>query len=293
MQIGIVGLGRTGANMAFRVMRGGHQCVVYDRDPDTVAHFARQGAVGARSIDDLVGNLQPPRVIWLMLPAGEPTVDAMIQLADRLDDADVTVDGGNTPYRDDVVRSDRLAEHGIELVDCGTSSQIRGETDASSFMLGGSEDAVARLEPILSTLAHGEDYLRCGSNGAGHFVNTVHDGIEYGVMQSFAEGFDLLRHADTFGYELPLADVAGMWRRGSMISAWVADLTAQALMDDPKLAAGQSPNTESDDAQASEVIRALYKRFRTQANRAFAEKMLSGMRLAFGGRVEASEFQAK
>jgi 6-phosphogluconate dehydrogenase len=300
-------------------MRGGHNCVAYDRDPDRVAQMAEQGAAPATSIVDLVDKLQPPRVIWLMLPAGERTVSGLIQLAAHLRSGDIAVDGGNSNYKNDVLRHDRLGDRGIDFVDCGTSGEARG----FCLMLGGRKETVEQLDPILRTLAPGssstpvtparegmrrtadEGYVYCGSHGAGHFVKMVHNGIEDGMMQSLAEGFDVLYHADTFGYELPLPEIAAVWRRGSVISWWLLDLTAQALAQDPTLAkveeraedSGQERWTVESAVEAGvtfpAVTAALYTRFRSQASRSFAEKMLSAMRLAFGGHMETPELQTK
>jgi 6-phosphogluconate dehydrogenase len=311
MQFGIVGLGRMGANMAVRLMSGGHNCVAYDRDPDRVAHVAEQGAIPAKSIVDLVDKLQPPRVIWLMLPGGDATVKALIQLNDHLSAGDIAVDAGNSHYKDDVLRHERLGDRGIDFVDCGTSGGSWGEERGYYLMLGGRKETVEHLDPILRTLAPGvssipaisrraglrrtaeEGYLFCGPHGAGHFVKMVHNGIEYGMMQSLAEGFDLLNHADTFGYELPLPDIAEVWRRGNLISSWLQDLTAQALAYDPTLATVEGRVADSGGGPCPAVTMALYTRFRSQGSRSFAEKMLSAMRLAFGGHVESFAFQAK
>jgi 6-phosphogluconate dehydrogenase len=312
-----------GASMAVRLVRGGHNCVAYDRDPDRVAHVAEKGAVPAKSMEDLVGKLQPPRVIWLMLPAGEPTVEALIQLYDHLNAGDIAVDGGNSHHQDDVLRHDRLGDREIDFVDCGTSGGTWGEEPGYCLMLGGRRETVGHLDPLLRTLAPGvssiavtpglaglsrtaqEGYLYCGSHGAGHFVKMVHNGIEHGTEQSFADGFDLLYHADTFGYELPLPDIAEVWRRGSVISSRLLDLRAQALAHDPTLATVEGRVADSGDecltvesaveagVPCPAVTMALYKWFRSQASRSFAEKMLSAMRMAFGGHMESPELQAK
>jgi len=301
-----------GANVAVRLMRGGHSCVAYDRDPNRVAHVAEQGAVPAKSIADLVGKLQPPRVIWLMLPAEELTVDAMIQLADHLRAGDIAVDGGYSYYKDDVLRHDRLGDRGIDFVDCGSGGGTWGEERGYCLMLGGRRETVGHLDPILRTLAPGvssipvppvpmglrrtahEGYLYCGAPGAGHFVKMVHNGIECGTMQSVAEGFDLLDHADTFGYELPLSDIAAVWRRGSVISSWLRDLTTQALQQDPALATRWTVESAAEAGVPSPAVTmALYTWFRSQASRSFAEKMLSAMRMAFGGHIQSPELQTK
>jgi 6-phosphogluconate dehydrogenase len=237
-------------------------------------------------------------------------VNALIQLNDHLSAGDIAVDGGNSHYKDDILRHERLGDRGIDFVDCGTSGGVSGEERGYCLMLGGRRETVERLDPILSTLAPGvssiptpsraglsrtaeEGYLYCGPHGAGHFVKMVHNGIEYGMMQSLAEGFDLLNHADTFGYDLPLADIAEVWRRGSVISSWLQDLTAQALTHDPTLATVGGRVADSGGALCPAVTMALYTRFRSQAGRSFAGKMLSAMRLAFGGHVESPALSAK
>ena len=316
MQYGMVGLGRMGANMAFRLMGGGHNCVAYDRDPDRVSHVAEHGAVPAKSIVDLVDKLQPPRVIWLMLPSVEATVNALIQLSDHLRAGDIAVDGGNSYYKDDILRHDRLGDRGIDFVDCGTSSGIWGNERGYCLMLGGRKETVEHLDPILRTLAPGassipvppgragvsrtaeEGYLYCGPHGAGHFVKMVHNGIDYETMQSLADGFDLLYHADTFGYELPLVDIADLWRHGEVISSWLRDLTAQAPSHDATVANSGEERWAAESAVETgvacpAVAMALYRRLRSEASRSFAEKMLSAMRLAFGGYKESPQLQAK
>jgi 6-phosphogluconate dehydrogenase len=268
MQFGIVGLGPRGAGTARQLMRGGHECVAYDRDPERVSRLALQGAVRARSIAELAGNLQPPRVVLLMLPAGEPTADALLQLAEDFKDGDITVDAGNACYQDDLLRRDRLGEHGIEHVDCGMPVEIM----PGGIMLGGCEETVDYLAPILHTLAPGKcaGCVHCGSSGAGHFVNGVYNRIQNGAfedraMESFVEEFDLLNHADTFGYEVPLDDITDLWRHLDMIPSRLRDLTGHAI-----------PLSE-------DVIGSLYKRLRAESNRRFAEKTLTAIRLAMGG----------
>ena len=282
MQFGIIGLGRTGTGTALRLMGGGHHCVAYDQDRDKVANLARQGAMGARSFADLAGNLQPPRVIWLTLPAGEPSAYAMLQLADHLRAGDITVDGSDSRYQDAILRRNRFGEHGIDHIDYTES--MSDQMPGCFLMLGGRKSAVDYLDPMLSTLAPQEGQcVYCGSNGAAHFVQKVHSGIEEPAMQSFAHGFDVLYHADTFGYELPLNEIARIWRHDSLICSRLRELTEQALAREPKLATEPTLAEVQGVRARTAVTRTLYAKFRVEANRRFAEKMLLAMRLAFGG----------
>jgi len=249
----MIGLGRMGANMTRRLMHGGHSCVVYDRAPAQTFAVAREGATPAESLEDLVRKLPAPRIVWLMLPAGETTGCAIRDLGDLLGRGDIIVDSGNSHYRDDLARAEWLSGRGIEFVDCGTGGGIWGEQRGYCLTIGGCKETVEHIEPIFATLAPGEDsvprtpgregnsaekgYLHCGPTGAGHFVKMAHNGIEYGLMQAFAEGFDLLHSAARLGYQLPVADIAEVWRRGSVISAWLLDPTAAALARVPSLPA--------------------------------------------------------
>jgi 6-phosphogluconate dehydrogenase len=254
MQVGVLGLGRMGANMARRLMRGGHTCVAYDREAGKVSELVREGAQGADSLDQFIAKLQPPRIVWMMLPAGETTAQAISALARRLMPRDTVIDGGNSHYMDDINHHRMLAGRGIGFVDCGTSGGIWGAERGYCLTIGGTKETVDGLDPLFRTLAPGaggiprtpgregfnetagQGYLYCGPPGAGHFAKMVHNGIEYGMMQSLAEGFDLLRNAGKFGYDFPLPDVAEVWRRGSVISSWLLDLTAMALAKSPDLA---------------------------------------------------------
>jgi 6-phosphogluconate dehydrogenase len=272
MQLGMVGLGRMGANLVRRLMRDGHQCVVYDVDPDAVSTLAGEGATGADSLDDFVAKLDPPRAAWVMVPAGEITEKTVTELAAKLERGDAIIDGGNSYYRDDIRRSRSFAEQGIDYIDCGTSGGVFGLDRGYCLMIGGPDDAVARLDPIFATIAPGVDaaertpgrsgdastaengYLHCGPSGAGHFVKMVHNGIEYGVMAAYAEGLNILKNADAgrhpreadaetapltdpeyYQYELDIPEVAEVWRRGSVIGSWLLDLTAAALQQSPTL----------------------------------------------------------
>jgi 6-phosphogluconate dehydrogenase len=317
MQLGMIGLGRMGGSMVRRLMRGGHTCVVYDLAVGQTFALAREGATPAESLEDLVGKLSAPRVVWIMLPSGETTGRAISELGDLLSAGDIIVDGGNSHYSDDLTRGEWLRDRGIEFVDCGTSGGIWGEQRGYCLMIGGSRETVKYLDAIWITLAPGEDsisrtpgragksaergYLHCGPIGAGHFVKMVHNGIEYGLMQAFAEGFDLLHNATTFGYQLPIPDVAEVWRHGSVISAWLLDLTAAALARSPELADVEGRVGDSGEGRwALEAATqagvpcpataiALFTRFRSQVEHTFGEKILSAMRLGFGGHVESPQ----
>ena len=334
MQIGMIGLGRMGANMVRRLIRNGHQCVVYDAYPDPVSELTREGAVGALSLDQFVNKLTPPRVAWLMVPAA--VVDrSLAELAPRMREDDTIIDGGNSYYIDDIRRAKELQPRGIHYVDVGTSGGVWGLERGYCMMIGGEEIAVKRLDPIFAALAppietaprtpgrdkvggtaeHG--YLHCGPSGAGHFVKMVHNGIEYGMMAGYAEGLNILRHANAgkqthaadaettplrdperYQYDLNLTDIAEVWRRGSVIASWLLDLTAAALLADPgltKFAGRVSDSGEGrwtikaaiDEAVPAHVLTAsLYERFSSRGEADFADKVLSAMRYAFGGHLE-------
>ncbi|HEX7086628.1 MAG TPA: decarboxylating 6-phosphogluconate dehydrogenase [Vicinamibacterales bacterium] len=322
MQIGLVGLGRMGANMARRLMRDGHECVVTDLDASAVERLARDGARGVPSLEALVAALEPPRVVWLMVPAGEPTEQSVRALGELLQQGDILIDGGNSWFKDDIRRAKALAPRGIEYVDAGTSGGVWGAERGYCLMVGGSRAAFARIEPILQSLAPGESgippsrgregrtstahlgYLHCGPVGAGHFVKMIHNGIEYGMMQAIAEGFDIMRHAgdatlpEEQRYALDLADIAELWRRGSVVTSWLLDLTALALAEDPQLESYTGFVQDSgegrwtilaaiEEAVPADVLSAsLYTRFRSRQEHTFAEKILSAMRKGFGGHVE-------
>ena len=274
MQLGMVGLGRMGANLVRRLMRDGHECVVFDVNPDAVASLASEGATGADSLDDFVGKLEQPRAAWVMVPAGEITESTVNELASKLDSGDAIIDGGNSYYRDDIRRSTAFAEQGIDYIDCGTSGGVFGLDRGYCLMIGGPDEAVQRLDPIFATIAPGVDsaertpgrggdpstaengYLHCGPSGAGHFVKMVHNGIEYGLMAAYAEGLNVIKNANVgkkgreaasaevtplrnpehFQYDFNLAEITELWRRGSVVASWLLDLTASALAEDPELA---------------------------------------------------------
>ena len=321
MQIGLIGLGRMGGNMARRLARGGHEVIAWDRSPDAVAALRSDRITGGTSIDDLASRLTPPRAIWIMVPAGDPTEQTVHALAEHLERNDVIIDGGNSYYKDDVRRAKTLAARGIDYMDAGTSGGVWGADRGYCLMVGGSRDAFARLTPIFRTLAPGqgsippsegrapggtahEGFLHCGPVGAGHFVKMIHNGIEYGLMQAYAEGFDILRNAaaeslpSDHRYDLDLADVAEVWRRGSVVSSWLLDLAAIALAADPRL--DQFVGTVADSGEgrwtvaaaieesvpADVITTALYTRFRSRRDHTFAEKLLSALRAQFGGHVE-------
>ncbi|HVT57218.1 MAG TPA: decarboxylating 6-phosphogluconate dehydrogenase [Thermoanaerobaculia bacterium] len=322
MQIAMIGLGRMGANMVRRLLRGGHQCVVFDRNPDQVRELAREGAAGAESLPDLIGKLEPPRTVWLMLPAGEITEATVHEVAGRLAAGDAVIDGGNSYFKDDVRRAAQLAAQGVHYLDAGTSGGIWGLERGYCLMIGGHRESVARLDPIWRTLAPGQGdvapspgregkggtaslgFLHCGPAGSGHFVKMIHNGIEYGLMQAFAEGFDIMRNAaspelpEEQRFALDLADIAELWRRGSVVSSWLLDLSAMALAESPDLAeysgfvhdSGEGRWTISaalEEAVPAEVLAAsLFARFRSRQEHTFGEKMLSAMRKKFGGHLE-------
>ena len=322
MQLGMVGLGRMGANMARRLMKAGHDCVVTDLNAEAVTALGREGARGAGSLEALVEALAPPRVVWLMVPAGAPTEQTVTRLGTLLAAGDIVVDGGNSWFKDDVRRAEALRARRIEYVDAGTSGGVWGADRGYCLMVGGSPGAVAHIEPVLRALAPGESgiapsrgrdtktstahlgYLHCGPVGAGHFVKMIHNGIEYGLMQAFAEGFDIMRHAgdealpENQRYDLDLADIAELWRRGSVVSSWLLDLSAIALAEDPDLAeftgfvqdSGEGRWTilaAIEEAVPADVLSAsLYTRFRSRQEHTFAEKLLSAIRKQFGGHVE-------
>src|SRR5579871_1370984 len=322
MQLGMTGLGRMGANMVRRLMRGGHQCAVFDLSPENVNRLAAEGATGSTSLDDLIAKLAKPRAVWVMVPAGKPTEDTVMGLAQRMSPGDIIIDGGNSYFKDDVRRAKELAAKAIRYVDVGTSGGIWGIDRGYCMMIGGDDDAVQHLDPILKTLAPGRgdipptpgregrsgtaeaDYLHCGPPGAGHFVKMVHNGIEYGLMQAYAEGFDIMHNATSsqlpseYRFDLDLADIAEVWRRGSVVSSWLLDLTAMALAENPTLSNYTGTVQDSgegrwtvmaaiEEAVPADVLSAaLYTRFRSRQEHTFAEKMLSGMRQKFGGHVE-------
>jgi 6-phosphogluconate dehydrogenase len=321
MQIGMIGVGKMGGNMARRLAAGGHEVVAWDQRADALATLAGEGVGAAGSLDDLVARLKPPRTIWIMVPAGAPTETTVTAVAQRVARGDAIVDGGNTYFKDDIRRARELAGRGVEYLDVGTSGGVWGARRGYCLMIGGPRDAFARLTPLFRTLAPGqgavvpadglardttapEGFLHCGPAGAGHFVKMVHNGIEYGLMQSYAEGFDILRHASAAGlpaeqqYDLDLAQIAEVWRRGSVVGSWLLDLAAMALAQDPALDrftghvedSGEGRWTVAtaieEEVPATVLTAALYARFRSRTTNTFAEKLLSALRAQFGGHVE-------
>src|SRR5580698_4130859 len=335
MQLGMIGLGRMGANMVRRLLRNGHECVVFDPVPEAVASLVKEKAVGAASIKELIGKLRAPRSLWLMVPAA--VVDETIEkVRDLLEPGDTLIDGGNSYYVDDIRRSKALAAKGIRYVDVGTSGGVWGLERGYCMMIGGRQDAVRQLDPIFKTLAPGlgsiprtpnfetldrstaeDGYLHCGESGAGHFVKMVHNGIEYGIMAAYAEGLDVLRAANSgtqtrtidaetsplrdpehYQYQIPLPQVAEVWRRGSVIASWLLDITATALVSDPTLK--HFAGRVSDSGEGRWTIKAavdtgvptpvltasLYERFSSRGDAEFQGKLLSAMRLGFGGHLE-------
>src|SRR5271165_7188888 len=329
MQLGMVGLGRMGANMTRRLMRGGHTLVVSDLSADAVKGLAGEGAVASSSLGDLVNKLSAPRAAWIMVPAGDPTEKTVQALLGSMQAGDTIIDGGNSYFKDDVRRSKICAAKGVHYVDVGTSGGVWGIDRGYCMMIGGPKEAVEQLDPIFKTLAPGrgdiprtpgrekmagtaeEGYMHCGPSGSGHFVKMVHNGIEYGLMQAYAEGFDIFRNAtskeipEDIRYDLNLADIAEVWRRGSVVSSWLLDLTAMALAENPTLSeytgfvqdSGEGRWTIQaaiDEAVPADVLTAaLFTRFRSRQEHTFAEKMLSAMRQKFGGHIEQSAAKTK
>jgi len=320
MQIGMIGLGRMGGNMVRRLMKGGHSCVVYDRGADVVAAYAKEGATPAKSLEDLVSKLQKPRAVWIMVPAGGPTESTVQALASALEAGDTIIDGGNSFFKDDVRRSKEVGKKGIHYVDAGTSGGVWGVERGYCLMVGGSKEAIAHVQPVLQTLAPGkgeipvtpglpkgtadQGWLHCGPSGSGHFVKMIHNGIEYGLMQAYGEGFDILKNAtstalpEDIRYDLDIGSIAELWRRGSVISSWLLDLTSIALAQDPQLASYSGFVEDSGEGRwtveaaiaeavpAEVLTSALFARFRSRQQHTFAEKLLSAMRKGFGGHLE-------
>ncbi len=334
MQLGMIGLGRMGANMVKRMLKGGHQCVVYDMSQKAVTELVQEKAVGASSLADIVKNMQKPRAVWLMVPAAV-TDQTIADLLPHLEAGDILIDGGNSYYIDDIRRAKELAQKKIHYVDVGTSGGVWGLERGYCMMIGGEKDVVKRLDPIFATLAPGkgdiprtpgrekiagsaeQGYLHCGPNGAGHFVKMVHNGIEYGLMAAYAEGFGVLRAANVgkqdhaidaettplrdpehYQYDFNLPDIAEVWRRGSVVASWLLDLTASALIKDPALAHFSGKVSDSgegrwtvkaaiDEAVPAPVLTtALYQRFNSRGEADFQNKLLSALRYEFGGHRE-------
>ncbi|MGE7413606.1 phosphogluconate dehydrogenase (NAD(+)-dependent, decarboxylating) [Methylobacterium tarhaniae] len=322
MQLGMVGLGRMGGNIVRRLLRNGHTAVVFDQDPKAVAALVQEGAVGADSLEDFVSKLEIPRTAWVMLPAGDPTEVTVMHIAGLMRPEDVIIDGGNSFYKDDIRRAAILDEKGLHYVDVGTSGGVWGLERGYCMMIGGHKEAVDRLDPIFRTLAPGlgevprtpgrdgrdaraeQGYIHAGPSGAGHFVKMIHNGIEYGLMQAYAEGFDILKHANSAElpeaqrFDLNIGDIAEVWRRGSVVSSWLLDLTATALAGDENLDAFSGHVADSGEGRwtlnaaieeavpAHVLSAALYARFRSRQSATYADKLLSAMRKGFGGHQE-------
>jgi 6-phosphogluconate dehydrogenase len=334
MQLGMIGLGRMGANMVRRLMRDGHECVVYDVNEAAIAQLEGEGAVGARTLAEFAGKLTTPRAAWVMLPAAI-TGDIVTELAALCERGDIIIDGGNSYYRDDIDRAEALTPHGIHYVDVGTSGGVFGLERGFCMMIGGDEAAVTRIDPLLRTLAPGIEmsartpgrsgppaqaeygYLHCGGHGAGHFVKMIHNGIEYGMMAAIAEGLAILKKADIglrehakdaettplrdpryYQFEFDVPDITEVWRRGSVISSWLLDLTAKALQEDPEVASFSGHVSDSGEGRwtvlaaidesvpAHVLASALYERFSSRGEADYADKLLSALRKQFGGHVE-------
>ena len=323
MQLGMIGLGKMGSNMVRRLLRGGHDCVVYDMDGEAVDNLAVEGAVGAESLADLASKLTTPRAVWVMVPSGEATESTVRALAALLEAGDVIIDGGNSYYKDDVRRALELRRTGIHYADAGTSGGVWGLERGYCLMVGAEKSVAERLDPLFKTLAPGrgeilrtpgrenragtaeEGYLHCGPPGAGHFAKMIHNGIEYGMMQAYAEGLDILRTQGTeqvdeaVRFDFDLADITELWRRGSVVGSWLLDLTAIALAESPQLEEYTGHVQDSGEGRwtvmaaveaavpADVLTASLFTRFRSRQEHTFAEKVLSAMRSQFGGHVEA------
>jgi 6-phosphogluconate dehydrogenase len=335
MQLGMVGLGRMGANIVRRLMRAGHECVVFDVNPDAVTQLAGEGAIGGDSMDDFIAKLAQPRAVWVMVPAGHITEQTVNALAERMHADDVIIDGGNTYYRDDIARAKALSERGVHYLDVGTSGGVWGLERGFCLMIGGEDEPVERLSPLFASIAPGveaaertpgrtgapdmaeQGFLHCGPPGAGHFVKMVHNGIEYGLMAAYAEGLNILRHANAgkatreadaetapldhpeyYQYEIDIASVAELWRRGSVVASWLLDLTATALHQSPDLDGFSGRVSDSGEGRwtaiaaieegvpAPVLSSALFSRFASRDLDHFANQALSAMRMEFGGHVE-------
>jgi 6-phosphogluconate dehydrogenase len=322
MQLGMVGLGRMGGNIVRRLTRAGHRCVVFDQNPVAIEALVKEGATGGADLKRLVAGLEKPRAVWVMLPAGEITEHTVMQLGEVLESGDIIIDGGNSFYKDDIRRARTLKAKGIHYVDCGTSGGVWGLERGYCMMIGGEKDVVDRLDPIFDALAPGagdiahtpgragrdprveRGYMHCGASGAGRFAKMIHNGIEYGLMQAYAEGFNIMRHAGSEAlpadqrFEIDLPDIAEVWRRGSVIGSWLLDLTAIALAEDPQLKRYSGFVDDSgegrwtimaaiEEAVPVDVLSAaLFARFRSRETENFSDKLLSAMRHQFGGHVE-------
>lgn len=298
MQFGMIGLGRMGANMTLRLMRGGHDVVAYDRNPESVSATAKDGAEPALSLDELVAKLAPPRHLWMMVPSGAPVTSTIEALAPLLDPGDAIIDGGNSNYRDSIKRADELREKGLHFVDCGTSGGIWGLDNGYCLMIGGEREIFERMEPIFETLAPVDGYAHVGGSGAGHFVKMVHNGIEYGLLQAYAEGFELLAAS---AYKLDLHRISALWNQGSVVRSWLLELTERALEKDPTLSSVRGYVDDSGegrwtvfeaiehDVPATVLAHSLFARFRSRQDDPFGAKLIAALRQEFGGHAVRSE----
>jgi 6-phosphogluconate dehydrogenase len=292
MQIGMIGLGRMGGNMTTRLLRDGHEVVAYARHADAVEAAAKQGAVPAKDLEDLVAKLTPPRHVWLMVPSGAPVTDTIAALVPLLSAGDVIIDGGNSYYRDSIRRAEELAAKGLQFVDCGTSGGVWGLENGYCLMIGAERDVVERLQPVFTTLSPVDGWLHVGPAGAGHFVKMVHNGIEYGMLQAYGEGFELL---DASRYELDLPRIAALWNRGSVVRSWLLELAEIALKKDPGLASIRGYVEDSGegrwtvveaiehDVPATVLAHSLFARFRSRQDDSFGAKLIAALRQEFGG----------
>jgi 6-phosphogluconate dehydrogenase len=323
MKIGMIGLGRMGGNMVSRLLKGGHECVVFDPNTETAKTFEKKGAILSSSLEEMASKLSAPRVFWIMVPAGAPTEQTVLNLVKLSQPGDILIDGGNSNYKDSVRRAHAIRESGRFYLDCGTSGGVFGGERGYCLMIGGEKEAFKTAEPIFKTLAPGKGdipstpsrksgqgtaengYLYCGPSGSGHFVKMIHNGIEYGIMQAYAEGFDILKNASSpqlpieHQYHLDTAEISELWRRGSVVSSWLLDLTASALAEDSSLSAfeGRVPDSGEgrwtveaaveESVPAVVLTAALYERFRSRTQGTYADKLLSAMRSKFGGHTEA------
>jgi 6-phosphogluconate dehydrogenase len=301
MQLGMVGLGKMGANMTRRLLQGGHSIVVTDLSEDAIASAVKDGASGASNLADFVGKLSAPRVVWIMVPSGDPTEKTLSQLGDLLSQGDIVIDGGNSNYKDTMRRAETLKQKGVHFVDVGTSGGVWGLKEGYSMMIGGAQEAVDTIRPIIETLAPGKDFGwgHVGPSGSGHFVKMIHNGIEYGMMQAYAEGFEIMRAKNEFG--LDLHQIAEIWRYGSVVRSWLLDLTANALKEDQELSnikgwvadSGEGRWTVfeaiDNDVPAPIITLALMARFISRQDESYGAKLLAAMRNQFGGHAIKTE----
>jgi len=298
MQLGMIGLGRMGANMTLRLLRGGHEVVVHDRSPDAIALSQKEGATQASSLEELVHHLTAPRHVWLMVPAGAPVTETIASLIPLLSPGDAIIDGGNSNYRESIARAEQLATNGLRFVDSGTSGGIWGLENGYCLMIGAEEEVFRRLEPVFKTLAPPEGYLHVGPAGAGHLVKMVHNGIEYGMLQAYAEGFELLEAAR---YDLDLRRIAALWNQGSVVRSWLLELAERALERDPDLKSIKGYVDDSGEGRwtiieaiehgvpATALAHALFARFRSRQDDSFSAKLIAALRQEFGGHRVVSE----